>query len=341
MNSYFETELGAMFHTDSLVLLRNLPAQSIDLIMTSPPFALNIKKEYGNAAHHEYCDWFRPFAEQLFRVLKPAGSLVLDIAGGWFPRRPTRSLYHFELLIMLCREFGFHLAQELYWWCPKRLPSAAWTNIHRVRVKDAVNCLWWLSPTAWPKASNRRVLLPYSKAMRSGLKRGRTAKRTPSGHKVGEYYRDNGGAVPPNILVMAGAEHNPVYRRLCREHSVKPHPARFPQELPEFFIRMCTDPQDMVLDPFAGSCVTAEVAERLGRRWLAGELVEEYLQGATFRFRENYTPPKRSPICYSVRHPAGLWDHLDAAAPLASDGGRNTKVPRHRKAYLQIPESKT
>src|SRR5690606_28107862 len=124
-----------------------LEANSIDLIMTSPPFGLVKKKDYGNEDADEYIDWFRKFADGFRRVLKPEGSLVIDIGGSWVQGQPTRSLYHFELLIMLVKEFGFHLAQEFYWWNPSKLPSPAeWVTIRRIRVKDAVNCIWWLSP---------------------------------------------------------------------------------------------------------------------------------------------------------------------------------------------------
>jgi site-specific DNA-methyltransferase (cytosine-N4-specific) len=90
--------------------------------MTSPPFGLVRKKTYGNEDAEEYCNWFRPFAEGFKRVLKDNGSLVIDIGGAWKPGMPTRSLYHFELLIMLCREYGFHLCQEHFWWNPSKLP---------------------------------------------------------------------------------------------------------------------------------------------------------------------------------------------------------------------------
>ena len=130
-----------------------------------------------------------------------------------------RSLYHFELLLMLCEEYGFHLCQEHYWWNPSKLPTPAeWVNIRRVRVKDAVNCIWWLSLTPWPKASNRRVLAPYSDSMRGLLKNGYKAKLRPSGHQIStKFDKDNGGAVPPNLLAVANTESNGRYQEYCRE----------------------------------------------------------------------------------------------------------------------------
>ena len=115
-------------------------------------------------------------------MLKDSGSLVIDIGGAWKPGTPTRSLYHFELLLMLCEEYGFHLCQEHYWWNPSKLPTPAeWVNVRRVRVKDAVNCIWWLSRTPWPKVSNRRVLAPYSVSMRALLKKRLHGEAPPLG----------------------------------------------------------------------------------------------------------------------------------------------------------------
>ena len=325
---YHRTALGTVLCGDSLRHLGQAPAKSVNLVMTSPPFGLVRKKSYGNEDAHRYCDWFRPFAAGFRRVLKDNGSLVIDIGGAWKPGTPTRSLYHFELLLMLCEEFGFHLCQEHYWWNPSKLPTPAeWVNIRRVRVKDAVNCVWWLSPTPWPKASNRRVLAPYSDSMRGLLKNGYKAKLRPSGHQIStKFAKDNGGAVPPNLLAVANTESNGRYQEYCREQGLPVHPARFPKELPEYFIRMLTDPGDLVLDPFAGSCVTGAVAERLERRWTCCELNEDYLKGAMARFRPDpesddlITGAFGSKAAYTIRSPCSVPVD-DAEAPLVADGG--------------------
>lgn len=285
---FFETTRGRIFHGDSLGLLHHvLEPRSVDLIMTSPPFGLVRKKSYGNEDATSYLKWFRPFAEGFKRVLRDSGSLVIDIGGSWNPGEPTRSLYHFDLLTMLCREFGFYLCQEHYWWNPSKLPTPAeWVNVRRVRVKDAVNCLWWLSPTPWPKANNKRVLAPYSDAMHDLLKNGYKPKLRPSGHDISDKFgRDNGGAVPPNLLAVANTESNGRYQDFCREHGHPIHPARYPAGVPEYFIRFLTDVEDCVVDPFAGSCVTGEVCEALGRNWVCCDNVKEYLDGALARFQ--------------------------------------------------------
>ena len=330
---YHRTRRGTIQHGDSRAYLFGVAAEkSVDLIMTSPPFGLVRKKDYGNEDAHRYCEWFRPFAEGFRRVLKDSGSLVIDIGGAWKPGTPTRSLYHFELLIMLCEEYGFHLAQEHYWWNPSKLPTPAeWVNIRRVRVKDAVNTVWWLSPTPWPKASNRRVLAPYSASMLDLLANGYTAKTRPSGHVISDKFGyDNGGAVPPNLLAIANTESSGRYQAFCRDQDIDIHPARFPAQLPEYFIRMLTDPGDLVVDPFGGSCVTGMVAEALDRRWVCCELDEEYLQGAKARFDPAPLPlPATRSKPYSLFAPCTL---VAGNPPLVKDGGERRPPVGLRRA---------
>ena len=350
-NLFYKAKHGKIFLGDSLDVLETMKAGSVDLVMTSPPFGLVRKKEYGNADAHEYLDWFRPFAGQFRRVLKQSGSLVIDIGGAWIPGQPTRSLYHFKLLLMLCEEFGFHLAQEFYWWNPSKLPSPAeWVNVRRIRVKDAVNTVWWLSLSPWPKASNRRVLQPYSTSMKDLLEKGYKAKKRPSGHDISENFAvNNGAAIPPNLIAIPNTESNSFYLRYCQANDIKAHPARFPSALPEYFIRMLTDQGDLVFDPFSGSCVTGEVAERLKRKWICAELVEEYLIGALGRFEGDSIANQEAKLVrnededsnyYRLPHPGILWNgtHGDN---LPEDGGRQRQVSRKKIVTLDgsdIPE---
>lgn len=312
--TYLATKYGKIIHGDSLHYLKTLDSRSVDLIMTSPPYGLTRPKEYGNVHCDEYSKWFMDFAVEFKRVLKPKGSLVIDLGGTWNEGKPTRSLYQFKLLIDLCDKLGFHLAQEFFWWNPSKLPSPAeWVTIKRVRVKDAVNYLWWLSPTPFPKSDNRRVLQPYSEAMLDLLESGAKERFRPSGHEVTNNFReDNGAAIPPNLLAIANTNSRSEYLKKCAAAKIKPHPARFPEELPEFFIRYLTEPGDLVIDPFGGSCVTGEVAERLKRNWICTELREEYLQGAALRFSDNpvIKKPSKSQF-YSVPRLGTGWDFVD------------------------------
>jgi len=347
---FHETARGRILLGDSLGMFREeIEPGAVDLIMTSPPFGLVRKKDYGNADADDYLEWFRPFAAAFYKALKPQGSLVIDIGGSWVSGQPTRSLYHYELLIMLCKEFGFHLAQEFFWWNPARLPTPAeWVTVRRIRVKDAVNCIWWLSPTPWPKASNRRVLQPYSESMKVLLAKGYKPMLRPSGHDISDCFgTDNGAAIPPNLISLAHTESNSAYIRYCREHGIIPHPARFPREIPEFFIRMLTEVGDLVVDPFCGSCATGEAAERTRREWICCDLVEDYLKGALGRFQqgkvEKYPVAKsekpNGDDAYRAVKPGLLWNGVDDDEPLAADGGaKRTVSAKDQKAKQASPQ---
>ena len=283
---YYSTDLGEAYLGDSIQLLPEIQDRSVDLILTSPPFALKRKKEYGNEDEDKYVDWFMGFAGHLHRILKPEGSFILDLGGAYMPGFPVRSIYQFELLIRLVRESGFYLAQEFYHYNPARLPAPAeWVNVRRIRVKDSVNVVWWLSKSQNPKADNRQVLKPYSESMKTLLKNGYKAKMRPSGHDISDNFsKDNGGAIPPNLLELANTDSNSNYQKMCRDAGIKVHPARFPSGFADFFIKFLTNEGDLVFDLFAGSNTTGLVAETLKRRWLASELSKEYLEGSIFRF---------------------------------------------------------
>lgn len=290
----YTTSLGRCFHADALDVLRELPASSVNLVLTSPPFALRRRKAYGNVDPAEYIDWFLPFAEEIHRVLRPDGSFVFELGGAWNRGSATRSLYQYELILRLCKLF--HLAQDFYWFNPSKLPGPVeWVTKRRTRVKDAVNGIWWLSKSEEPQADNRRVLRPYSRSMQRLLRDGYDTARRPSQHDISPHFqRDLGGAIPPNILTVPNTRSSDVYFRRCRDAGLPIHPARFPAPVPDFFIKFLTEPGQLVLDPFAGSNVTGHVAEQLGRRWLAVELNDEYVAGSRMRFVDGPLKSARS-----------------------------------------------
>jgi DNA modification methylase len=293
---YYSTELGDAYLASSLEVLEALPDGCVNAVVTSPPYALHFKKEYGNAEKQDYVAWFIPFAIEILRILTKDGSFVLNIGGSYNEGVPTRSLYHFKLLIELVEQVGFHLAQECFWFNPAKMPMPAeWVTVRRIRVKDAVEYVWWLSKTPNPKANNRAVLKPYSKDMKRLNQRGVRRTTRPSGHNIKPCFGDvtPGGSIPPNMveetlptdmLKFGNNAANDLYTERCKQNGSKIHPARFPAALPEFFLKLLTDEDDLVLDPFAGSNTTGAVAERLERRWIAVEKVESYLAASKFRF---------------------------------------------------------
>lgn len=340
LDPFYTTTHGAAYQGDSRELLDELPENSINLVVTSPPFALQKKKEYGNEDPEDYNDWFMDFAEKVERVLTEDGSFVMDIGGGWQKGKPIRSLYHFELLVQLAGDDGpFNLAQDFYWYNPAKLPTPAqWVTIERIRVKDAVNHVWWFSKGERPKADNTNVLKEYSDSQKKLMEDGYRDKKRPSGHNISDKFDDpnENGAIRPNfwnslkdalsapdilelleqsdvsrellsvaereglveelaeavlgdhfqdnVMKFANTASNTHYLKACKELEIDPHPARFPRDLPTFFVKFLTEPGDRVLDIFAGSNMTGRVAEDLDREWLAFEYQEKYLETSKLRF---------------------------------------------------------
>ena len=302
----FRTDLGRMYEGDSLDLLagplHSKAAGNIQLILTSPPFPLNKKKKYGNLNGNAYLNWLTGTAELFREYLTPDGSIVMELGNAWNPGNPTMSTLPIKALLGFLEAGEFHLCQEFICCNPARLPTPAqWVNIERIRIKDAFTRVWWMSPNERPKANNKKVLTGYSKSMLELLKRGTyNSGQRPSGHNIGvdSFLSNNGGAIPPNVLVpeeadvpevlfevlpIANTRASDAYQQYCRKNGNIVHPARMQEKLAEFFIKFLTDEGDTVLDPFAGSNTTGAVAERLKRRWISIELEKAYVNGAAGR----------------------------------------------------------
>ena len=270
-------------------------ANQVDLIFTSPPFPLNRKKRYGNKQGEEYIDWLTSFAPLFKEVLKPNGSIVLELGNAWEPGRPVISTLALKALLSFLETGEFILCQQFVWHNPARLPSPAqWVNVERIRLKDAYTHLWWMAMTDRPHADNRQVLTEYSRSMKRLLERQtyNTGKR-PSEHNIGKrsFLTNNSGAIPSNMITMANTQSSSDYLSYCRTWQLQPHPARMPIGLAEFFIKFLTKPGGLVLDPFPGSNTTGAAAEKLERRWLSIEPNESYLEGSLGRFDQEKISP--------------------------------------------------
>lgn len=263
----------------------------VQLVFTSPPFPLNHKKRYGNLRGEEYSGWLAAIAPRLRDLLTPDGSIVLELGNAWEQGHPVMSPLALIALLKFLEIGRFNLCQQFVCYNPARLPSPAqWVNVERIRVKDSYTHLWWMSPTERPKADNRRVLVGYSSAMQQLLESGKySTSPRPSGHRIGArtFLKNNAGAIPSNVLRFANTRStNDAYLAYCRKKKLPPHPARMAKGLAEFFIKLLTEPSDLVLDPFAGSNTTGEAAEGLKRRWIAVEPEPEYIAGSRGRFHK-------------------------------------------------------
>lgn len=273
----------------------------VNLIFTSPPFPLTRKKRYGNKTGDEYLDWMRGLAPRLVEMLTPDGSIVIEVGNAWEPGAPVMSTLPLRTLLAFQEAANLHLCQQVICHNPARLPSPAmWVTIERIRLKDSYTHVWWMSPNQKPKASNRKVLTPYGSDMRQLLKtRKYNAGRRPSGHVISEtgFFKDHGGAIasnvldfddpsqiPSNLLKFSNTKWDARYLDYCRSHKLEPHPARMRTDVAAFFIEFLTDPDDLVLDPFAGSNTTGATAEELDRRWVGVESEPTYAEGSKGRF---------------------------------------------------------
>lgn len=301
----YSTRLGSVYHGDALDLIQELDDNSIDMVITSPPFALLRKKEYGNEEQNAYVSWLGEFARLLKPKLKDTGSLIVDLGGAYQRGMPARSLYNFKVAIHFCEVLGYYLAEEFYWYNPSKLPSPIeWVNKRKIRAKDSVDTVWWFSKSPYPKADVTKVLSPYSSRMEKLLRdpgKYYTPTTRPSGHQIStSFSANNGGAIPSNLLQISNSESSGKYLAFCKGTGIKAHPARFPIKLPEFFIKMLTDENDLVIDIFGGSCTTGEACETHHRQWMCFELDRSYIAGSIFRFLPDGYPETEAKTIYDT-----------------------------------------
>jgi len=290
----YRTARGVMYHGLAEDVLQSVSAKKyhgkVHLILTSPPFPLNRKKKYGNLQGQKYVEWLAAFAPLMKECLSDDGSIVIEMGNAWEPGEPVMSTLALETLLAFQKSAGLKLCQQFVCYNPARLPTPTqWVNVERIRVKDSYTHVWWMSPTAKPKADNRRVLTAYSSSMVKLLRTGKyNSGSRPSEHRLGKdsFLKDNEGAIPSNVLTLTNTDSNDPYLNYCRQRDLPIHPARMPAGLAEFFVNFLTDADDLVLDPFAGSNTTGSVAERLGRQWLAIEPKQDYIKGSRGRFAE-------------------------------------------------------
>lgn len=304
----FKKKLGLSYHGDSLKLIKSKKflkkyKGKINLIFTSPPFDLVLKKKYGNKNGQEYIDWLSEFSEPLTNLLTDDGSIVIELGNSWNKGEPTFSTVPLESLLEFKKKSSLHLCQEFICHNPGRLPSPAqWVNVERIRVKDSYTRIWWLSKTPYPKSDNTQVLVKYSNSMLRKRKNGNIhAGKRPSGHTITDnFLKNNRGSISPSFLNVSNGEflfegienslsipnsnNQLTYSNFCTENELPRHPARMQIGLTEYFIRFLTEENDLVFDPFAGSNTTSMVSEVLKRRWLSCEMNLDYIKGSLIRF---------------------------------------------------------
>ncbi|MFA4923621.1 MAG: site-specific DNA-methyltransferase [Ignavibacteriaceae bacterium] len=263
-----------IFLGDSKEVLREFENNSIDLIFTSPPYADSRKSTYGGVHPDKYVEWFLPISEQLRRVLKPTGTFVLNIkekvVGG------ERHTYVIDLIHGMKKQ-GWLWTEEFIWHKKNSYPGK-WPN----RFRDSWERLLQFNKAKHFNMFQEEVMVPVGDWAKSRLKNLSKTDQQRDNAK-------NGSGFGKNVSNWIGREM--VYPtnvlHLATECNNKDHSAAFPDELPEWFIKLFTKEGDVVLDPFMGSGTTTLVAQRMGRIGLGIEIVNEYYKLAEDQLSQN------------------------------------------------------
>jgi DNA modification methylase len=252
---------------DCLDRLNGLADASVDLIVTSPPYADARKSSYGGIHPDDYVGWFLPRSEQFLRVLKETGSFILNIKEKVVDKE--RHTYVLDLILAL-KQQGWYWVEEYIWHKNNPVPGK-WPN----RFRDGWERLLHFTKQLSFKMNQDAVRVPIGDWHKPVAASGRRERRNGSGFGTTDsYWNDKETVFPSNVLT------HPTQG--SRNHS-----AAFPIALPEFFIKLFTDEGDLVLDPFAGSGTTLAVAKRLNRRYIGVEKMPQFIPVIENRLEQN------------------------------------------------------
>lgn len=250
---------------DSKEVLKKIPDNSVDLIFTSPPYADRRKDTYGGIAPEKYVEWFLPISEQLLRVLKPTGTFVLNIKE--LTVNSERHTYVIELILEM-RKQGWLWTEEFIWHKKNSYPGK-WPN----RFRDAWERLLQFNKNRKFNMFQERVMVQVGDWAKNRLRNLSETDKRRDNSRVGSGFGKNiSNWVDRNMVYPDNVLH------LATECSNKNHSAAFPDALPEWFIKLFTNPGDVVMDPFMGSGTTVVVAKRMDRSAIGIEIVPEYLK---------------------------------------------------------------
>lgn len=265
--------------------------ESINLVFSSPPYALVRPKKYGNLTGSDYVQWTVNLGREWKRMLVDDGSLVLNLGTAWLPGAPCQSEYQERVLLAFLDELKFSLAQKLLWYNPAKLPTTPWVCQQRIRLSPSEEVVYWLGKTPRPYADTRSLLRPYSASHRKRMETGKVSRQgSPSADWDGKHsagsnrFVDCGGAIPRSVIVAANSNSADPYVRGSKEIGLPVHGARMPVALAETVIKLTTREGDVVFDPFMGSNVVGRTAEALGRRWIGNDISLTYAAGSALRF---------------------------------------------------------
>lgn len=265
----------------------------VHLILSSPPYPLNIPRKYGNVAESEYVDWLCKTIEPVIDRLEEGGSICLNLGNDVFIKNsPQRSMYVERVSLALHDRFGLAKMDNLIWQNTTRPPGPfQWASKQRFQLNAQYeNILWFCRSPEKCFADNRRVLQPHSEAHIKFMQSGGNKKYRSNGDgshvvMVGAYGNMTDGKIPKNILPMAHrCKDQMAYKRYCASLGLQTHGAAMPLRLATFLVEYMTSIGQTVVDPFGGSFTTAKASELLKRLWYSTEMIYEYAYGASSRF---------------------------------------------------------
>lgn len=286
----YTTEYGEYHYGDTLDLLNHIDDDSVQLLLTSPPFPqVKERNDYLNPNPNTYVDWLLNIVKQYLPKLTKTGSIVIELGHVYNHRQPTLNIYNYEFIYRAVKELNLHLCFQFFFYNPSSLPSpTAYCNRMRIRPKNSVSLMPWLSLTPKPYADTNSVLKPYSKKFKKLLKLDQITAidhNTPSGHYIhNDTWKNNGGSIPTNLLQYPNSTSKDKYLYACKLLNKKPHSARMPLHLAEWIIKYLTKPGDLVIDTFGGSNTTGFAAESLKRHWKTIDNNKEFISTSSFRF---------------------------------------------------------
>jgi DNA modification methylase len=290
----FHTDLGMAIwsrHQDVFQGLR----EPITLYISSPPYPLRQARAYGNPDEARYVDFICESIEPIVRNLVAGGSIILNVSNDIFENRsPARSLYLERLVLALHDRLGLALMDRIPWVNLSKPPGPTyWACVNRVQLTTAYEpILWFTNDPLRVRSDNRRVLEAHTERHKRLMAAGgahRTAEYGDGAYKLrpDSYGRVTEGKIPRNVLQRGHAcRDTTAYRQHAASLGLPTHGAAQPTSIPDFFIRLLTEPGDLVVDQFGGTTKTGLAAERLGRRWIVTEWILQYLRGAAELYRD-------------------------------------------------------
>ena len=292
----FSTDLGIAILGSCDTVFSRLDTP-IHLVITSPPYPLARARKYGNPTEPEYVDWICRTIEPVVKNLVPGGSICLNVSNDIFmPGLPARSLYRERLIIALHERLGLYKMDEIVWHNPSKAPAPVqWASKERVQLNVAWEPVYWLTnDPSRVRSDNRRALQEHTDKHLKYIQAGgetRLERYSDGAYSLrpGKFSNLTAGRIHRNVVAIGhSCADQRLYKHNARAAGLPVHGAAMPLKLADFFIRLLSEPEELVVDPFGGSFTTARAAESLGRRWISTDNMLEYVLGGALRFQDTH-----------------------------------------------------